>query len=66
MNERTSEGITFSAHVVKITTMVDGGFRISMDISDADRDAAKALMDNVNRLVQVGIVPLGGMHGKGI
>ena len=55
------DGIVFTAHVVKIATMTDGGFRVSMDIAENDKDQVKALMDSVNELVRVAIIPLKGV-----
>ena len=60
MNER-QDGIAFSAHLVKIATQTDGGYRVTIDVSECDKDAIKLLIDSVNELIQVGIVPMRGI-----
>ena len=45
MEGKTSTDIAFDAIVQSVKTLVDGGLRVSFDLSESATDAAKFLMD---------------------
>lgn len=52
------EGITFNATFAKATTLIDGGWRISLDLPDFEAQKVTALAQLSDRALQVAIVPL--------
>lgn len=51
------QGITFKAIFYKATSLVDGGWRVSFDLSAQDW-AIAAELSQTNQVLQVGIVPV--------
>lgn len=45
--------MTFKAIVYKISTLPDGGTRLTFDVSDADNEAVKNLMDYKGQVVNL-------------
>ncbi len=41
----TDEAIRFHAQIVKIQTMTDGGYRLSLDLSESDLPAITSLLE---------------------
>lgn len=52
------KGITFSSVLNKITTTIDGGWRITFDVSDSESENMTDLAMMRNRRLQIGIVDL--------
>lgn len=51
------EGITLSAILSKITTVVSGGWRISFDIPESENESVMKLSELRTAVLQIGIVP---------
>lgn len=51
-------GITFNATFSKATTLVDGGWRLSLDLSENDGDKITELAMLSRDLLQVAIIPI--------
>ena len=56
LREEEMTGITFSATVNKIATTIDGGWRITIDVSNSETDQVMALSEVRNKVLQIGIV----------
>lgn len=52
-----SEGLAFKAIIHRISTTVDGGIRVQLDIPETDSQVAKELLDLRGSVLSVGIVP---------
>ena len=50
------KGITFTSTINRITTLVDGGWRISFDVPDSESGQVIALAQLRKTLIQVGLV----------
>ena len=50
------KGVTFQAILNKITTTVDGGWRVTFDVSDSDSNAMLDLAKMRETTLQLGIV----------
>lgn len=48
--------ITFQATLARITTTIDGGWRVSVDVSQSDRQAIMDLSELRQTAFQVGVV----------
>lgn len=55
-------GITFQAILNKITTTVDGGWRVSFDVSASDSEAMLELAKLRDTTLQIGII--GEVHDE--
>lgn len=53
-----SEGITFRAYFSKATTLIDGGWRISFDLSQGSGITAAQVAAMNGQALQIGIVPM--------
>jgi hypothetical protein len=50
-----SDKIQFMATIGKTTNAIDGGYKLSLDISEKDKLAAQALLGLKDKLVSVGM-----------
>lgn len=52
--------VRFTAQVFKVQTTIDGGIRLTLDLSEAETMVAKQLMDikRANGLLEVAAVPI--------
>lgn len=56
-NESDPVGITFKAHFARLSTLADGGVRVSFDISLSELTEAVKLPKLGQRVLQVAIIP---------
>lgn len=57
MDDELSQGFTFGAVINRITSTVDGGWRVAFDLPDSEKQAILKLAELRDRVLQVGIVP---------
>lgn len=53
----TDQAITFLATFNKATTLVDGGWRISLDLAEHESDKITQLAKAKDQVLQVAIIP---------
>jgi hypothetical protein len=52
------KGISFGAVLVRIATTIDGGWRLTLDVSQSDAEEMLKLAKLRNQSFQIGVVPL--------
>jgi len=62
----SEEAIRFSAQVAKVTTLADGGIRITLDLPETDIDTATKMMQvrQGGGILEVAAVPVKAKHER--
>lgn len=60
------EGITFQAIFQKFTSLIDGGYRVSFDVSENDAANLVQLSQLRENVLQIAIVPTNEVSHDGI
>lgn len=61
-----SEAIQFSAQVAKVTTLADGGIRITLDLPETAIDTATKMMQvrQAGAILEIAAIPLKAKRGR--
>jgi hypothetical protein len=57
------EGISFTAVFSKVSSMVDGGYKIAFDVSEQDAQSMFQLSQLKDSLLQIAVIPIGVKDG---
>lgn len=56
MQKKELKSVTFNAIFSKASTLVDGGWRISLDINTIDAEAVMKLAEMKDKLLQIAVI----------
>jgi hypothetical protein len=60
------DGITFQAIFQKFTTLIDGGYRVTFDVSQNDAQKLFQLSQVRESLLQIAVIPIGPIENGSI